>query len=134
LERQDGRRIELEGPNRVVRLLEAAAEDREVEAPRPEHQERFAELGEFASLPPSIAFRRLVELVPELATMESLIAAAAAMERPVGDDSTAGTREWIDMCLKLDALVGPHSNHKSTLLRSQVAQDIARWELARPLC
>jgi hypothetical protein len=127
--RQDGRWTELEGPNHVVRLLNASATGRPVLPPRPEHAEGFAELGRFDALPPAVAFSELKDLVPELAEMEATIRSAAERDRADGMGDRAGFEQWRATTRRLRSVVGPDAHAEGRLIRSSVARDVARSQL-----
>jgi hypothetical protein len=128
--RQDGRWTELERPNHVVRLLNAAATGGPVLPPRPEHAERFAELGRFDALPRAVAFAELKALIPELAEMEAAIRSAAERDRAHGVGDEAGVEQWRATISRLRTVVGPHARVDGVLGRSSVARDVAWGQLA----
>jgi hypothetical protein len=128
--RQDGRWTELERPDHIVRVLNAAATNQAVAPPLPRHAQRFVELGRFAALPQDVAFRELKELVPELAEMEATIHAAAERDRANGIGAAAGFDEWRSMRTRLHSIVGPQAHGEGTLIRSSVARDVAWVQLA----
>jgi hypothetical protein len=129
--RQDGRWTELEHPNHVVRILNAAATGGPVVPPRPEHAERFAELGRFDALPPAVAFSELKDVIPELADMEVAIRSAAERDRANGMGDGAGLDQWRATISRLRSVVGPDAHAEGILIRSSVARDVAWAHLAR---
>jgi hypothetical protein len=128
--RQDGRWTELERPNHVVRLLNAAATDQSVEPPLPEHARRFAVLGRLADLPPNVAFDELKVTLPELAEIEATIRAAAERDRAEGLGERAGFDSWRSMRMRLRSIVGPDADTEGIVPRSSIARDVAWAQLA----
>jgi hypothetical protein len=128
--RQDGRWTELERPNHVVRVLDAAATNHPVAPPRPEHARRFAEVGRFSALPHGVAFQELKLVAPELAEMEATIRAAAGRDRAKGLGQASGFDTWRSMRRRLRVIVGPEAHREGIVIRSSVARDVAWAQLA----
>lgn len=128
--RQDGRWTELERPNHVVRLLDAAATNQSVEPPFPEHARRFVVLGRLAALPPNVAFDELKASLPELAQIEATIRAAAERDRAEGLGERAGFDSWRSMRRRLRSIVGPEADTEGMVIRSLIARDVAWAQLA----
>jgi len=128
--RQDGFWVELENTNRVVRLIDAASGNRQVEPPLPEHSSRFAVLGRFAQLSQDEAFVDLKALVPELGDIEQRIQHAANS----APNDTARYRAAFETMQaempRLMSLVGPKATTGGMLERSSVAWYVAWSQLA----
>jgi hypothetical protein len=123
--RQRGLWIEEEGPNRVVRILSAAATGKAIAPPRPEHAARFAPVAEFNALDRVIAYERLRALVPEVDEVES---AYFGDLRDLDDgNSLAKARHSSKMLESMRAIVGPEAGSENVIVQSTSALDLARW-------
>lgn len=129
LVRQDGEWIEEEGPNRVVRILNAAATGGAITPPRPEHVARFGPIAEFNALDPDVAYEELKRLVPKLGEVESTYVKAFREAGEHGDDISAMFPHWRTMLESLTSFVGPDSGSENVIVQSIAALSLATWQI-----
>jgi hypothetical protein len=129
LVRQDGVWIEEEGPNRVVRILNAAATGGAIALPRPEHAARFSPIAEFNALDPDIAYDELKRLVPMLGELEFTYGKALREVGENGDNIPAMLPYWLKMLESLRSIVGPDSGSENVIVQSIAALSLARWQI-----
>ena len=129
LVRQDGVWMEEEGPNRVVRILNAAAAGEAITPPRPEHAARFLPVAEFNALDPDVAYEELRGLVPQIDDVESSYLAAFRGVGENGDNISALYPYWRKMSESLRVIVGPDSGSEHVVVQSVAALNLATWQI-----
>lgn len=129
LVRQDGVWIEEAEPNRVVRILNAAATGEPIAAPRPEHAARFAPVAEFNALDPDVAYEELRGLVPQLNDVESGYVSAFRGVGESGDNLPAMFPHWEKTLKSLRVKVGPDSGSEHVIVQSIAALNLAQWQI-----
>jgi hypothetical protein len=129
LVRQDGVWIEEPEPNRVVRILNAAAAGEPIAPPRPEQAARFAPIAEFNALDPAAAFEELKGLVPKLNEVESAYVTAFRSVGENGDNIPAIYPYWSKMLQSLRLVVGPDSGSEHIIVQSIAALNLATWQI-----
>ena len=129
LVRQDGVWIEEEGPNRVVRILSAAATGGSIAPPRPEHAARFGPIAEFSALDPGIAYEELKRQAPKLDEVEATYVRAFREVGENGDNVPAMLPYWRNMLESLRSIVGPDSGSGNVIVQSIAALSLATWQI-----
>jgi hypothetical protein len=129
LVRQDGVWIEEERPNRVVRILNAAATGETIGPPRPEHAARFDPIAEFNALAPDIAYEELKRLAPKVGEVESTYVKAFREVGENGDNIPEMFPYWRKMLESLRSIVGPDSGSENVIIQSIAALSLATWQI-----
>jgi hypothetical protein len=129
LVRQDGVWIEEEEPNRVVRILNAAATGGAIAPPRPEHAARFGLIAAFNALDPDAAYDELKRLAPKIDQVEAAYVDAFREVGEDGDNVPAMFPYWSKMLESLRSIVGPDSGSDNVIVQSVAALSLATWQI-----